>query len=89
MAKKGDSKRTGKSRGSGGTKRAAANRGGSRSAAVRQRDPFAVDGLVRAALNAAGELLTIDDPLEAEDWASGMLGAFYKLPAPFDVRERL
>jgi hypothetical protein len=89
VAKKGDSKRTGKSRGSGGTKRAAANRGGSRSAADRQRDPFAVDGLVRAALNAAGELLTIDDPLEAEDWASGMLGAFYKLPAPFDVRERL
>jgi len=89
VAKKGDNRRPGRSRRGTGAKRSGAKGGGPRSAADRLRDPLEVDGLVRAALNGAGELLTIDDPLEAEDWASGVLGAFYKLPVSFDVRERL
>jgi hypothetical protein len=83
VAKKSDKR--GPSKGS----RGGAKRGGSRSAADRLQDPLGVDGLVRAALSGARELLAIDDPLEAEDWASGVLGAFYQLPVPFDVRERL
>ena len=83
MAGKGDK------RGSGKGSRGGAKRGGSRSAADRLQDPLGVDGLVRAALSGAQELLAINDPLEAEDWASSVLGAFYQLPVPFDVRERL
>lgn len=81
-------KRSDKS-GSGKGSRGGAKHGGARSAADRLQDPLGVDGLVRSALSSARELLTIDDPLEAEDWASSVLGAFYKLPVPFDVRERL
>ncbi len=35
------------------------------------------------------DLLTIDDPLEAEQWASAMLGTFYKLPISFEARDEL
>lgn len=35
------------------------------------------------------ELLRIDDPLEAESWASAMLGTFYKVPVPLSAREDL
>jgi len=44
---------------------------------------------VTAALAHADELLAIDDPLEAEHWASTILGMSYKLPAPFEAREEL
>jgi hypothetical protein len=53
------------------------------------RDPFGIEPLVRAALAHADELLLIDDPLEAEHWASTILGVWYKLPAPFEAREEL
>jgi hypothetical protein len=49
-------------------------------------DPFAIDSLVRPVLSGGAELLEIDDPLEAEDWASQMLGMFYKPPVPLDAR---
>ena len=83
MAKRSDKRRSGTG------SRGGARRGGARSAADRLQDPLGVDGLVRAALSGARVLLAVDDPLEAEDRASGVLGAFYKLPVPFDVRERL
>ncbi len=35
------------------------------------------------------ELLAIEDPLEAEMWASAVLGNFYKLAAPLDARDEL
>ena len=81
MAKKGGKRR-------GKTRRSGAGSSGARPAA-RADDPLSIDGLVRTTLATARELLTIDDPLEAEHWASGVLGVFYKAPAPFEVRERL
>jgi hypothetical protein len=86
MARK-SSKRSGKSRRS-GAKRSGARPAGARPAAG-AGDPLSIDGLVRATLADAGGLLAIDDPLEAEQWASDVLGVFYKAPAPFEVRERL
>jgi hypothetical protein len=35
------------------------------------------------------ELLALDDPLDAEAWASAMMGTFYKIDAPFEAREEL
>ena len=86
MAKK-STKRSGKSRRS-GAKRSGARQGSTHPAAG-AGDPLSVDGLVRATLADAGGLLAIDDPLEAEQWASDVLGVFYKASAPFEVRERL
>lgn len=48
-----------------------------------------VDGLVRAVLRGGDELLTVEDPLDAERWASRVLGTFYKLPIPLTAREEL
>jgi hypothetical protein len=31
----------------------------------------------------------VDDPLDAEAWASAMLGAFYQVDAPLDARDEL
>jgi len=60
--------------------------GGARPPGASRDDPFAIDSLVRPVLNGGAELLEIDDPLEAEDWASQMLGMFYKPPVPLDAR---
>jgi hypothetical protein len=35
------------------------------------------------------ELLDLDDPLEAEGWASAMLGTFWKLDAPFEAQKEI
>jgi len=48
-----------------------------------------IDGLVEAVLRGGGELLEIEDPLDAELWASSMVGTFYKLPIPLDARDEL
>jgi hypothetical protein len=48
-----------------------------------------VDGLVRAVLRAGDELLAVEDPLDAERWASHILGTFYKPPIPLSAREEL
>lgn len=48
-----------------------------------------IDGLVRAVLRGGAELLEIEDPFEAEHWASSMLGTFYKQPIPLDARDEL
>jgi len=48
-----------------------------------------MDALVRTALRSGADLVGIEDPLEAEGWASGILGSFYKLPVPFDVRDEM
>ena len=37
----------------------------------------------------ADELLSVDDPLEADEWASSLLGAFYKPDAHFELREQI
>jgi hypothetical protein len=47
-----------------------------------------VDGLVRSILKGGRELLDVDDPLDAEHWASLILGMSYKLPIPLDVQDR-
>lgn len=43
-----------------------------------------IDDLVRAVVDAGGDLLGVEDPFEAELWASSMLGTFYKMPLPLD-----
>lgn len=45
-----------------------------------------VDDLADVVARGGGELLTIEDPLEAEAWASSMLGTFYKLDLPLQAR---
>lgn len=47
-----------------------------------------VDGIVRTILRGGEELLTVDDPFEAECWASEALGITYKQPLPLDVQDR-
>lgn len=47
------------------------------------------DGLLRDMMKGADELLGIDDPLEAEEWASSLLGVFYKPELPFDLAEEV
>lgn len=83
MARKANSGRGGKSRrgGARGERR--------RSTRPAERDLFAIDNMVRIAVRGGAELLTVDDPLDAEHWASAVLGTVYKLPAPFEVREKL
>lgn len=48
-----------------------------------------IDGLADVVLRGGRELLAIDDPLEAESWASAMLGTFYKVAVPLDARDEL
>lgn len=48
-----------------------------------------IDGLVRTVLRGGRELLEVEDPLEAELWASSVLGTSYKLPIPLDARDEL
>lgn len=62
--------------------------------AVRSRKPDEpvippIDGLVRSVLRGGRELLEVEDPLEAELWASSILGTSYKLPIPLDARDEL
>jgi len=48
-----------------------------------------VDGIVGTILRgAADDLMTTDDPLEAEVWASAALGTTYKAPLPIGVQDR-
>jgi hypothetical protein len=58
-----------------------------RSGAGRALSP--VDELAREALRHVDELLDVDDPLEAEMWASGLLGVFYKADAPLSARGQI
>ncbi len=78
----GKKRRSGK--GGGGAKRR-----GAPSSALNTPEIFGVNRMVRSVLANADELLDVEDPLEAEDWASGILGVAYKLPAPFEVREEV
>lgn len=48
-----------------------------------------IDGLADVVVRGGRELLGIDDPLEAEAWASAMLGTFYKTDAPLEARDEL
>jgi hypothetical protein len=57
--------------------------------AAASRDPLALDGLVRDLFKHGAEILEIDDPLEAEQWASGLFGVFYKPDAPLEIREKV
>jgi hypothetical protein len=69
----------------GGPRRAATRRPRTSGAGPTPR----IDDLVRTIVGAAKELLDIEDPLEAELWASSMLGTFYKLPLPLHVRDKM
>lgn len=46
-----------------------------------------VDGIVRSILASARELLEVEDPFEAEMWASAVLGMSYKQALPIGVQE--
>ena len=48
-----------------------------------------IDGLVGKVVRGGTELLEVEDPFEAELWASSTLGSFYKLPLPIEVRDEL
>jgi hypothetical protein len=48
-----------------------------------------IDPIVDGILAGAEELLDVANPLEAEMWASVMLGLSYKRPLPIDVQEEL
>lgn len=79
----GKKRRTGKGGGSAKRRRAALP------GSLNAPQLFGVDRMVHSVLANADELLDVEDPLEAEDWASGILGVTYKLPAPFEVREEV
>jgi hypothetical protein len=49
-----------------------------RPAHVRRDDLPPVDGIVRTLLRGGNELLQVDDPFDAERWASAFLGTVYK-----------
>jgi hypothetical protein len=58
--------------------------------ALRPADELpSIDNIVRTVLKGGRELLDVDDPLDAEHWASQMLGIFYKAPVPLEAREEL
>jgi len=48
-----------------------------------------LNDLFRGVLKDADELLGVDDPMEAEEWASSLLGVFYKPDVPFELAEQI
>ena len=71
-----------------GSKRAQGN-GRTPKRSGRRPDSFPIASVVRDAVASGRELLELEDPLEAELWASGLLGLFYKAELPLDVRLKL
>ena len=61
----------------------------SRRPGERRPGPPSVADVAAAAVRGADELLTIEDPLEAEAWVSHVLGLSYKVDAPWEARELL
>ncbi len=47
------------------------------------------DDIADTILRGGAELLELDDPLDAESWASAMLGTFYKIDGPLQARNEL
>jgi hypothetical protein len=64
-------------------------RPGGRDRSSRGARPPSVDELASTVVRGGRELAGIEDPLEAELWASAMIGTFYKLPVPLGAREEL
>lgn len=63
-----------------------------RTRAVSRETPLptpSIERIVETCVNGGSEVLGFDDPLEAEAWASAMLGTFYKMDVPWDAREEL
>ena len=56
-------------------------------AQARSPQPPSVDGLAAVVVRGGREVLGVEDPLEAEQWASAMLGTFYKLPVTLEARD--
>jgi hypothetical protein len=56
---------------------------------ARRPASLSITAVVRDAVASGRELLGADDPLEAELWASGLLGLFYKADLPLDARLKL
>ena len=56
-----------------------------------RRDPRppSIDDLAAIVVRGGDELLQLDDPLDAERWASQMLGTYYKVDASWDARVAL
>lgn len=60
--------------------------------AVRSNPPPrrpSIGALADTIVRGGRELLKVTDPLEAEAWASAMVGTFYKVEAPLDARDEL
>ncbi|MEX2548551.1 MAG: hypothetical protein WD830_12315 [Chloroflexota bacterium] len=55
----------------------------------RSGGPPSIEGIADAVVRGADELLRVEDPLEAEAWASQVLGTFYKVNVPWEARELL
>ena len=70
-------------KGSGSRKRAAAR------AKRRTAGGLSLHDLLRDALRDADELLAIDDPLDAEEWASSLLGVFFRPDLPVELGEQV
>lgn len=51
--------------------------------------PPSLDDLAAVVVRGGDELLTVEDPLDAESWASQMLGTFYKVGGPLEARDEL
>ena len=64
-------------------------RPGRRDRSSRGARPPSVDELASTVVRGGRDLMGIEDPLEAELWASAMIGTFYKLPVPLDARDEL
>lgn len=75
----------GSKRGAGKTRRSSGQRGTRSTSGNVRPDLLGLDQLIRAALRDIDDLLGMDDPLQAEEWASSVLGAFYRLRARPDV----
>lgn len=56
---------------------------------TRPTRPPSIRDLADTVVRGGRELMEVADPLEAESWASEMLGTFYKIGAPLQAREAL
>lgn len=88
MARRGTPKNAG-SRKRRGTSSRSTRQGSSRAGRTTRSPEAAIEDLAATLVKGGDELITIEDPLEAEVWASTVLGTFYKLDAPLEARSDL
>jgi len=56
---------------------------------VDRRSSPSIDDLADVVVRGGSELIELDDPLDAESWASQVLGTFYKIDGPLDARDAI